>query len=779
MRTSLGALLVIGLAGLQFIAVLAVVFSSYVTSERALLDHARELLSDVGTNTIAHSRGFLGPAQSAAELSARLARDRVIASDVPELMEQLFFQQLQLAPQFAGVYYGSEEGDFVYVMRSKGSGPFRTKIIRHQGGVRTTELIWRDDKFNVIARWMDPDDVYEPRRRPWYIRAKDQMTTIWTDPYIFFSSQQPGITLASPVIDRQETGLEGVRGIVGVDIEISDISDFLANLRIGSTGRALIIHANGDVIAHPNQSLLKAQNADGTLHFVDIAHIDDPIARAAFAQLEADGQVPVEQETLSQFNYNGETYVSVVMPPMSDKLPWTIAAYAPESDFTAAIKQNRLTNIWIAGAVAVLTAIAGLALANYIHKPVRAFAVRSALVAQGELDPSEPLPATYEELEKANETLMQQIAARRETEMEYGSTFALSSRGMAQIDAQTGRFLRVNEKFSEITGYSATELSQMPFTLLGHPKDPPVLLFDNDQRGAPREVNHEMRCLRRDGEAFWALVNAILIFNQEGKPLHIVLTMDDITSAKQTEEQLAELSKDLSNLARDNTMGQVAAGLAHELNQPLTAIAQNADSALFAAQQMGGAGHGLHETLDEIAEQALRAGEIIRALRAFIRRDEGCRSDFDLSELVSQTQRLLSAESRAAGVSVIADLGALPAVHANRLQIAQVLVNLMRNAIEAVAEGDDLDRRVIVEAKVDGDEVHVCVSDTGPGVAEGITLFSEFETTKAAGMGLGLSICRSICLANGGRLWHQPREPHGAMFCFTLQVGGMEATQAA
>ena len=104
MRKSLGAMLAIGLAGLQFVAILAVVFSSYVTSERALLDHARDLLSDVGTNTIEHSKGFLGPARGAAELSARLAQDRVIASDVPELLEQLLFQQLQLAPQFAGVF---------------------------------------------------------------------------------------------------------------------------------------------------------------------------------------------------------------------------------------------------------------------------------------------------------------------------------------------------------------------------------------------------------------------------------------------------------------------------------------------------------------------------------------------------------------------------------------------------------------------------------------------------------------------------------------------------
>ncbi len=759
-------MLAVGLAGLQFLAVLAVVFSSYVTSERALLDHARELLSDVGTNTIAHSRGFLRPARGAAELSARLAQDRVIASDVPELMEQLLYQQLQLAPQFAGVYYGSEEGEFVYVMRSDGPGPFRTKIIRRDGDTRTTELIWRDDDFDVVERQFDPTDTYEPRERPWYVRARDEMTTIWTDPYIFFSSRQPGITLASPVLD----GPDGVRGIVGVDIEISDISDFLANLRIGSTGRALIIHSNGDVIAHPDQDLLKTEDADGTLRFVDIGQIHDPIARAAFARLMAGGRIPVRTETLSQFNYGGETYVAVVMPPISDKLPWTIAAYAPESDFTAAIKQNRQTNIWIAALVAGITGICGLALANYIHKPVRAFAVRSALVAQGELDPSEPLPATYQELENANRTLMQQIAARRETELEYGRTFQLTSRGMAQIDAATGRFLRVNEKFCEITGYSAGELGRMTFAELGDPKEPPVLLFGAEQHGAPREVNQEMRCQRRDGKGIWTSVNAILIFNQEGRPLHVVLTMDDITQAKHTEDQVAELSKDLSNLSRDNTMGQVAAGLARELNQPLTAIAQNADSALFAVEQMSGVDHGLRETLDEIAEQALRAGEIIKALRSFIRRDEGIQTDFDLSELVAQTSRLISAESRAAGVEVIADLGNLPCVNANRLQIAQVLVNLMRNAIEAVAEGDGDDRRVIVEARREGAQVSVCVSDTGPGVAPGVSLFTEFETTKAAGMGLGLSICQSICQANGGRLWHQPRTPCGAMFCFTLQA---------
>ncbi|TMV15014.1 cache domain-containing protein [Arenibacterium halophilum] len=766
MRNSLGALLAIGLAGLQFIAVLAVVFSSFLTSERALLDHARELLSDVGTNTIEHSRGFLGPARGAAELSARLAQDRVIASDVPELLEQLLFQQLLLAPQFAGVYHGDEDGGFVYVMRSDGPGPFRTKIIRTDGELRTTELIWRDENYRVIERRWDPDDTYDPRTRPWYTRARDRLTTIWTDPYIFFSSQQPGITLASPVLD----GPDAIRGIVGVDIEISDISDFLARLRIGATGRAMIIHENGDVIAHPNKDFLKTRDADGTLRFVNIAEFEDPIARAAFSGLMQGGRAQVEGETLSQFTYDGETYVSVVMPPISDKLPWTIAAYALESDFTQVIKENRLVNIWIAAVVAAVTGVFGLLLANFIYKPVRAFAVRSALISQGELDPGDPLPKTYQELENANQTLMQQIAARRETEMEYGRTFALSSRGMAQIDPESERFLRVNRKFCRITGYSASELEGMTFSDVAHPEDRRALIVARDTDGSTREIARDIRCVRRNGSVIWASVNAIQILNQEGKPLHLVLTMDDITQAKLSEDQIAELNKDLSNLSRDHTMGQVAAGLAHELNQPLTAITQNADSALYAVDQMAGADPDLRVMLEEIAEQSMRAGEIIKALRSFIRRDEGIRSDFDLPELVTQTTRLVVAEARAADVKISADLGALPQVNANRIQIAQVLVNLLRNAIEAVAEAGGDSRSIVVTARVEGEQVHVAVTDTGPGVDPDISLFTDFETTKASGLGLGLSICRSILASNGGRLWHEPVVEGGARFVFTIDV---------
>ncbi|PRY23210.1 hypothetical protein CLV78_105265 [Aliiruegeria haliotis] len=772
MRTSLGALLAIGLAGLQFIAVMVVVFSSHITSERALLDHARGLLSDVGANITEHSKSFLGPARGAAELSARLAQSDVITSENPELLERLLFQQLQVAPQFAGLFLGSEDGDFIYVMRSEGPAPFRSKIITVDNGTRMTDLIWRDDDFTVVEQRQDPDDPYDPRTRPWYEKARAELTTIWTAPYIFFSSQQPGITLASPVLD----GGGGIRGVVGVDIEISEISDFLARQRIGKTGRALIIHENGDVIAHPNKEFLKSEDADGTLRFASIGDFEDPIARAAFLQLTAGSTEPVTREAVSQFSYEGESYVSVVKPVVSEKLPWTIAAYAPENDFTEVIKQNRMMNTWIALAVAIVTGVFGLALANYIHKPVRAFAVRSALISQGEIPPSEPLPATYRELERANATLMQQIAARRETEIEYGRTFALSSRGMAQIEAGSGRLLRVNEKFSEITGYSSDELGQMTFQDLVIRPDPSLSQLYGYVGVEDGEFRGEVPCRRKDGETIWTSVNAIMVHNQEGAPLHLVLTMDDITQYRLKEEQISELNKDLTSLSRHNTMGQLAAGLAHELNQPLTAIAQNADTALLTLKQLSLSDPELQEILTEIEEQSLRAGEIIRALRGFIRKDEGVRTMFDLKELVEQTERLVIAEAHAADVTIETDLPPLPPVEAIRIQVAQVLVNLLRNAIESLASNTEGERRVRVAATVAGDKVQVCVEDNGPGVDPNINLFTAFESTKADGMGIGLSICQTIVQTNGGELWHEPAPDGGARFCFDLVAGGIDAS---
>ncbi len=764
---SLGIVLAFCLAGLQFLAVLGVVFSSYVTSERALIEHAQDLLHDVGANAIEHSKRFLEPAKGAAELAARLAENEVIASDDPDRLEQLLFQQLQIAPQFAGLYYGDKDGGFVMVMRDEnGVAPFRTKIVSTKDGIRDVRLIWRDDRFNIMEIQNDPGDTFDARTRVWYDAARRQMTTIWTDPYIFFSSQQPGITLAAPVLG--EAG--NVRGVIGVDIEISRISDFLSQLKIGAHGKALIIHSNGDVVAHPDSRLIKTRAADGTLRFADINEIGDPIARAAFGKLVSDGAVSSDHVRQMRFSYQGESYVSTLMPAISDHLSWTIAVYAPENDFTEAIKRNRSLNIWIAALVAVATGLLGLMLAKYIHNPVRAFAVRSTLIAQGEIDPDEPAPRTYRELERANDNLVQQIVARREAEREYGQTFNMSSRGMAQVASDTGRFIRANARFCEITGYCVDELGRLHFSDLAVPGDPMPVTEPSSGGDGEISINHEMRCRRKDGEVIWVRVNAIIIRDHTGQMLHAVLTMDDISQVKAQEQQIQHLSRDLAHLARGHTLGQMASGLAHELNQPLTAIAQNADTALLSVEQGAHEDPELVEILGEIESQALRAGDIIRALRSFVRKDEGEKSEFDLEALARQACHLVKAEAGDAGVKIELIFDPLPLAEANRVQIAQVLINLLRNAIEAMNDAEITKKVATIHATLTNNQIEVCVRDTGPGVDKGLTLFSQFETTKPEGLGLGLSICRSIVEANGGKLRFEENKPSGARFCFTVPV---------
>lgn len=767
MTKSLGVLLALCLAGLQFLAVLMVVFSSYVTSERALITHARELLRDVGVNTIEHSKGFLSPARAAAELAARLAQHSVIASDNPVAMEQLLFQQLQMAPQLAGVYFGGADGSFVMVMHDpSGPAPFRSKVVTTAGGTRVVEFIWRSDDFTPIARRFDPEDTFDPRTRPWYINASRDQSTVWTDPYIFFSSQLPGITLAAPV----PNGEGGVKGAIGVDIEISMISEFLARLNIGSNGSALIIHRNGDVIAHPRLDLVRTRSSDGSLRFANIREFDDPVARAAFGPLAAtEGGVTVNAETPDTFSVDGQRYVSIVMPVISDLLPWTIAVYAPESDFTQTIKANRTQNIWIAAGVALLTGLVGLGLANFIHRPVRAFAIRSALIAQGEIDPAAPAPSTYKELSRANDALVQQIVARREAEHEYGQTFDLSSRGMAQIAPIDGAILRANARFCEITGYSSAELLGMRFAdlfALGEEVTNPAA--GDTQDALP--TDRALRLLRKDQASVWVTINTIMLRDDKGGALHSVVMLDDITVHKAQEQQISQLSRDLAHLARGNTMGQLASGLAHELNQPLTAIAQNADSAILTLQDQGHSDPELLEILTEIERQSLRAGEIIRALRGFIRKDEGSRVAFEIGDLLEQTRGLVRAEAVEAGVVIDIPTGLMPKVMGNRVQIAQVLVNLMRNAIESIASDLKNERWVGVTTLVEGGKMTVSVQDSGPGISPSITLFNQFETTKAEGMGLGLSICRNIIESNGGTLWHESVGPRGAKFSFTLEL---------
>lgn len=762
MKLSLGAILAIWLAGLQFVAVLSVVFFYYISSERVLFDHANTLIGEVAQSSVEHSKGFLEPALGASRLAKRLIESDLVDSKNPKELEELFFQQLQIVPQFSGLFYGDEAGNFVYVMRGDHRPEFRTKIITRDGGKITTRLIWRNEHFNIVEESIDPDDRFDPRTRPWYIEAKNDLDFVWTEPYLFFSSQRPGITAAIPVTDPATR----LKGVIGIDIEIEQIAAFLSDLEIGKNGVAMALSESGEVIAHPNRELIKVADADGNLEFANIQDIEDPVARAAFGKLSLQNTGSEPGGMRNEFDYDGNTYASLLIPSLDQSLPLAIAIYVPLEDFIGGIRENRTRNIWIAILIALVTGVLGLKIADRINRPVRDFAASAELVSSGNLSASDVNLQTYPELEEVGETLVSEMTQRKASQREYGLTFELASRGMAQISPDDGKFLRVNSQLTDILGYSAGEMMQMTFSDILHPDDADTYISFKHTVYDDYEYNQEKRYVRKDGKIIWLGVNAMLIRDQEGEPMYAVATIDDRTAAKDAENKINKLNSDLSHYARVNTLGQMATGLAHELNQPLTALTQNVDAALVTLKQRAESDPELEEILNDMDRQAHHGAEIIRALRDLVRKDEGSKVSFNLSELIDQMLQLLAHETTEKDVLITSKANKKINVLANRVQIAQVIMNLLHNAMEAMSDGDITAKRIKIETQLSGDKLEVSIADMGPGIDPNVNLFTQFESSKTEGMGMGLALCKTLIEANGGKIWYD-REG-ASRFRFTI-----------
>ena len=283
---------------------------------------------------------------------------------------------------------------------------------------------------------------------------------------------------------------------------------------------------------------------------------------------------------------------------------------------------------------------------------------------------------------------------------------------------------------------------------------------------------------RKDGSTF----PMELSIGEAASEAHPLFTgfIRDLTERQKTEARLESLQSELIHVSRVSAMGTMASTLAHELNQPLTAVANYVEAIRdMLAKPEPDDLPMIREALDDTAKEALRAGHIVRRLRDFVARGEVEKTIEKLPALINEAAVLGLMGAREKGVDPVFDLDPYASpVLVDKVQIQQVLINLIRNAVEAMA--DCPERRLTVSSRPDQHGfVRVTVADTGPGVAPAIAeqLFTAFVSTKADGMGLGLSICRTIVEANGGRIWMQPGEKGGTEFHFTMvsaKTGGQD-----
>jgi two-component system, LuxR family, sensor kinase FixL len=247
----------------------------------------------------------------------------------------------------------------------------------------------------------------------------------------------------------------------------------------------------------------------------------------------------------------------------------------------------------------------------------------------------------------------------------------------------------------------------------------------------------------------------------------------DLTERQQTETRLQELQSELVHMSRFTALGEMASTLAHEINQPLTAITNYLKGCRRILERMeGDSVPMLRDAVNEAGEQALRAGQVIRHLREFVTRGESERHIESLPKLIEEASALALVGAKEQGVRVMFQFDPGAAfVLADRIQIQQVLLNLIRNAIEAMQEAPRRELTVATHVVEDG-YVELSVKDTGSGLAPEVAaqLFQPFVTTKKHGMGVGLSICRTIVEAHGGKIWANSKQGEGTAFNFTLRA---------
>ena len=281
----------------------------------------------------------------------------------------------------------------------------------------------------------------------------------------------------------------------------------------------------------------------------------------------------------------------------------------------------------------------------------------------------------------------------------------------------------------------------------------------------------EFRARRQDGTYHWVRSRGYPRRDAEGRIIKWYGITEDVNAQRLAEQQLQRLQHELSQVARVSAMGTLASTLAHELNQPLTAVANYmAGSKRLLLNHGAEAIPVIAEALDHAARAAVQAGEIVRRLRDLVSRGEVNTQRVELPALVSEACELTFGDMRDRSIELRVDLGPDGvAVLADRIQLQQVLVNLLRNAGEAI-ENSDTKLVAVSASQAANDQVVVRIEDSGSGVAAQVKrhLFSPFVTTKETGMGVGLSICRSIVEAHGGQLWVEDAPGGGAAFCFTL-----------
>lgn len=557
MKISVRWALIAGFLGLIWGTHLITTTSAYLTSQDVLRQHARDIMKNIAELAMEQSQRHLLHAHGAAALTRRLLAANVVGSRSGQVdaLERYLYDQLSVNPHFAGIYVGTPNGDFYDVrhFEERNKNGFRTKVILNDAEERKVKFIYRDHQFDLKSTEISKSDPYDPRLRPWYKKAVSENRIVWTDPYIFYTSQKPGITIAGPFY-----GTDGsLRGVVGVDIEIDQLSVFIGNLKIGKHGKAFMLNRNTDVVAFGDLNKLKIREKgkNGATRLVKINELDDPHSRKAFAaahiETDAEGMLVMEDSRFARFEHDGKIYHAMFTPFSTSQWPWIIGVYLPEADYLGAIKANRQLNILVTMAISLFAAFVAFLLARGVIRPISLLGRISRQMKAGQAAPLPQITSVYTEIQQTANAFVEMKAAVEKINRKYLGIFN-NIQDVYYEASMKGTLIEISPSIEKISQYRRQEL--IGKTLLAVYTDPEQRTGVIDLLKAKGRINdHEVVFKDKDGHLKHCSLNSTLLRTRSGKPYRIIGSLRDISDRKLAESELVNYRKQLEELVRERT----------------------------------------------------------------------------------------------------------------------------------------------------------------------------------------------------------------------------------
>lgn len=746
---------------------------SYFSNKKVMLLHTMDIMENISDLTVKETHNFFSIAHGAANLTKRLISSKVVNTDNDDLgnLEKYFFDQLEIYPQFAGIYFASPKGEFYFVSRNAdyARNGYRTKFIDvTPQGDRQVRLIWRDRDMNMVKESMDPEDTYDPRERPWYIKACSEKQVIWTDPYIFFTSRKPGITTAGPIYDADGR----LVGVVGVDIELDVLSKFIGSLRVGKTGKAFMVDQDSNVIAYPDLEQLKFvdKKESKEMRLPKLWELSNPVCNLAYDAVEnaKNLQVPDVKNNdgrYASFHSGDSKFYTMFTPVKEGKISWMIGVYIPEDDYFGKLISNQRINLLLVLGLSGIATVIGLFIAGKIIKPISELDREAMHITNRNYEPREEIKTAFVEIQRTANSFHEM----KEAVINYRSELKKEEQIHRTItDTANEAILMINEKdvisywntaAQKIFGYTDKEAlgnniyDLAPFREDGSEDELTLQEVFRTAVQEPFPKNAALSIRHKNGHQYFVEVSIVNI--KIDKQRHTIAVVHDITKRKKLEVDKIAALKQLQQAQKMEALGLLAGGVAHDLNNVLSGLVSYPELLLMDLPEDS----PLRPAIRTIKESGNKAASIVEDLLTLARRGVSNVEIINLNEIIAQY--LKSPEYKTMihyhpDVSIQTMLTAgLKNIEGTSLHLSKTIMNLMSNAAEAMktggriiitTENQYMDTPVKGYDKIEeGDYVVLTVQDTGAGISpEDLKrIFEPFYTSKVmgrSGTGLGMSV---------------------------------------